>query len=101
MATRLDLQNELEEMLGSRNVYYRPPETLKINIPGIVYTPIRKGTIHADDTRYLGIPNYKVVVMSKTPDHPVIEKLLDRRWCIHETTYMTNGLYHDVFTLFN
>ena len=37
MANRLDLQALLEDLLGSRNVYYQPPESDKMNYPAIVY----------------------------------------------------------------
>ena len=37
MANRLDLQALLEDLLGSRNVYYQPPESVKMNYPAIVY----------------------------------------------------------------
>jgi len=33
MGTRLELQNLLENILGSRNVYFQPPENLKLNYP--------------------------------------------------------------------
>lgn len=101
MATRLELQTELETILGSRNVYYRPPESLKLMYPAIVYSPIRKESIDADDKRYLGLPMYKIIVISKTPDHPAVEKLFNRQYCSHDTTYCVDNLYHDVFTLYN
>lgn len=101
MATRLDLQAELEGILGSRNVYYRPPESVKIMYPAIVYSPVRKESIQADDKRYLGLPVYKVVVISKTPEHPAVEKLFNRPYCNNDTTYAADNLYHDVFTLYN
>ena len=37
MGTRLELQSKLEEILGSRQVYYQPPETVKMEYPAIVY----------------------------------------------------------------
>ena len=41
MASRIKLQAKLEELLGSRNVYYQPPETLKIEYPAIIYSKSR------------------------------------------------------------
>ena len=37
MASRLDLQTFLEEILESRNVYFQPPESVKMKYPAIVY----------------------------------------------------------------
>ena len=38
MASRLALQTKLEELLGSRHVYYQPPESLKMEYPAIRYS---------------------------------------------------------------
>ena len=38
MPSRLELQTLLEEILGSRNVYFQPPESVKMNYPAIVYS---------------------------------------------------------------
>lgn len=36
--SRIDLQYLLENILGSRHVYFQPPETVKMNYPAIVYS---------------------------------------------------------------
>ena len=38
MASRLDLQSKLEKLLGNKNVYYQPPESLKMEYPAIRYS---------------------------------------------------------------
>ena len=53
MANRLDLQALLEDLLGSRNVYYQPPESKKMNYPAIVYTLEDIESTFADDGLYL------------------------------------------------
>ena len=53
MGTRMDLQVLLETLLGSTNVYYQPPETLKMNYPAIIYSKSRIDTKKADDSTYL------------------------------------------------
>ena len=35
--TRLELQSVLEQTLGSRNVYFQPPASVKMKYPAIVY----------------------------------------------------------------
>ena len=37
MDSRPNLQAKLEEILGNKNVYFQPPESLKLNFPAIVY----------------------------------------------------------------
>lgn len=55
MANRLDLQALLEDLLGSRNVYYQPPESVKMNYPTIVYALEDIENTFADDGVYLSI----------------------------------------------
>ena len=50
MATRLQLQAQLEEMLGSRNVYYQPPESVKLEYPAIVYAKKEIKSTFANDS---------------------------------------------------
>ena len=38
MENRLDLHEELCELLGSRHVYFQPPESIKLIYPCIVYS---------------------------------------------------------------
>ena len=52
MGQRLDLQTELEELLGSRNVYFQPPESLRMNYPCIRYTRSSGETTFADNKPY-------------------------------------------------
>ena len=37
MKTRYELHEFLCEILGSRNVYFQPPESVKMKYPAIVY----------------------------------------------------------------
>ena len=100
MATRLELQNKLEELLGSRQVYYQPPETVKMEYPAIVYFKKNIRTISADDIKYLKNTCYEIIVIAKKPDNPVIDKILDLPYCEYDRSYKSENLNHDVFTLF-
>ena len=51
MAGRLELQSKLEELLGTRNVYYQPPESIKIGYPAIVYFKNNIVNRYANDGR--------------------------------------------------
>ena len=50
MRTRLELQSKLEELLGSRHVYYQAPESVKMEYPAIRYSRSDIDVDHADDT---------------------------------------------------
>lgn len=100
MATQQELQSKLEELLGSRNVYYQAPESLKMNYPAIRYSKSDISSDYANDKKYTKINRYEVIVISKTPDHPVINKLLDLPYCSYDRPYKSENLNHDVLTLY-
>ena len=100
MANRLDLQSLLEELLGSRNVYYTPPESIKMQYPAIRYSKKKIESVHADDSNYLMRDCYELIVISRTPDHPVIKRLLALPYCGYDRPYVADNLYHDVLTIY-
>lgn len=100
MGSRVELQSILEKLLGSRNVYYQPPETLKMQYPAIVYNKSYVKLDHADDTTYNKRVRYELIVIAQRPDHPVVNKLLDVPYCSYERHFNVDNLNHDVLTLY-
>lgn len=98
--TRLDLQTLLEEILGSRNVYYQPPENVKLKYPCIVYELNNITTEKADDLDYLKNDRYAVTLIHRDPDNMVFRDIQDLQYCELDRTFVTDNLYHYVFTLF-
>lgn len=94
------MQTTLEEMLGNRNVYYQPPENLKMNYPAIRYTKSDISSEYADDRTYKNMTRYELIVIDKNPDNPVIDKLLELPYCSFERHYKSDNLNHDVLTLY-
>ena len=97
--TRLTLHQALIDVLGSRNVYYNPPETLKMEFPAIVYKLDFIEPIHADNKNYLDWTTYKIFVVSSKPDHPAIRKILNMEMTRYSTSYTREGFYHTVIIL--
>lgn len=100
MASRLELQSLLEELLGSRNVYYQPPESTKMSYDAIKFSRVGVQTMKANDVTYFGKNRYELIVISKKPNNPVIEKLLSIPYCSFERYYKADNLHHDVLTLY-
>lgn len=100
MASRLDLQAFLENLLGSRNVYFQPPASVKMNYPAIVYS--RKNIVneHANDGVYIQNNCYEVIVIDKNPDSEYPLKLARLPLCSFDRHYEAENLNHDVFTLY-
>lgn len=100
MASRLELQSKLEELLRTRNVYYQPPESIRMSYPAIRYSKSNLLTRYADDSIYSKLTRYEVIVISQTPDHPVLDSLLELPYCAFDRHYVSDNLNHDVFTLY-
>lgn len=100
LKTRNELHTKLVELLGSTNVYYQPPESLKLEYPAIIYSKEYITLVHADNSNYFKHNRYTITVIDKKPDNPVIDKLLDLQHCSFDRHYKTNNLNHDVLTLY-
>ena len=100
MASRLNLQEKLEELLGSKNVYYQPPESVKIMYPAIVYSKSGVDVKPADDMSYRMSICYELTVIDKRPDNEVIGKLLELPMCSFSTHFEIDNLNHDVLTIY-
>jgi hypothetical protein len=100
MADRLDFQSVLEELLGSRNVYYQPPESTKMQLDAIRFSKKNIDTKYANNAKYSMMDCYDVIVIAKRPDHPVIKKLLALPYSSWDRHYVADNLNHDVLTIY-
>lgn len=100
MNTRSSLQNKLEEILGSRNVYFQPPETLKLNYPAIVYVRSDIRNTFADDEVYKQSHFYELTVIDKDPDSEIVSKLSKLPKIKFDRHFKSDNLNHDVFTIY-
>lgn len=100
MASRLELHEILCGILGSRNVYFQPPASVKMQYPAIVYSRSNLENTHADNAVYLQKPCYELVVIDKNPDSVYVEQVSTLPLCRFDRHYTADNLNHDVFTLY-
>ena len=100
MGTRLELQSILEEMLGTRNVYYQPAENLQMKYPSIRYQKADDITYHGDNIKYLNRNCYNITVIDQIPDNEVIDKILKLPYSSFDRHYTASNLNHDVIILY-
>lgn len=101
MGKRIDLQRELEKILGSRQVYFQPPATIKMTYPAIIYKLAGIQTTKADNIAYTKMRRYTVTLIHRDPDNDIIDEILEKfRYCELDTTYQTEGLNHYIFNLY-
>lgn len=97
--SRIELHNTLKQLLGADNVYYQPPENLKIKYPAIIYTKKDIEKYNANDRPYFMSVDYTITVISSMPDNPVINKILNLEGSEYERYYYINSLNHDVINM--
>ena len=100
MADRLELHSVLQELLGSSNVYWQPPESIKMQYDAIRYSKKTIDSKYANDRKYSMIDCYEIIVISRLPDNPVIKKLLSLPYCSYDRHYVADNLHHDVLTIY-
>ena len=100
MASRLNLHEELCKVLGSRNVYFQPPESLKLNFPCIIYERVGADQLKADDTNYITKRRYTVTVIDKDPDSIIPEKVGALQYASYDRTFVSNNMNHDVYKIY-
>ena len=100
MARRLNLHKEFKN-LGFKNVYFQPPENVKLKFPALIYKLNRMDISHANDRPYAIRDRYNVLYITKTPDDEMVEKLA---WAFstitNNTNYISDTLYHYSFDLY-
>ena len=100
MRRRLELQALLEGLLGSKNVYFQPPATVRMQYPAIVYSRSRIEDEFANNLVYKRAIAYEITVIDKNPDSEIVEKVSFLPLCKHGRHYTADGFNHDVFTLY-
>lgn len=99
MSSRLELHEILKSVIGNNNVYYQPPESIKMNYPAIVYSRENIPHRNADNLTYNTNHVYTVTVIDQNPDSDIVErvsKLPQTRFIRHFTN---DRLNHDVFQI--
>ena len=100
MGTRLELQTVLENILGSRNVYFQPPPNVNMLYPCIVYNKNNIDIRYANNTPYKHKKRYQVTVIDANPDSEIPDKMANLPLCSFDRQFKANQLNHDVFNLY-
>lgn len=97
---REELQSLLETLLGSRNVYFQPPENLSMVYPCIVYHRDDANTRFANNLPYKYDKRYQVMVIDRDPNSAIPDKVARLPMCTFNRFYTASNLNHDVFNLY-
>lgn len=99
MDRRLELHEILCNLLGTRNVYYQPPESVKMKYPAIVYSRDDIVNTPANNRVYKQDRKYQLTVIDPDPDSEIVNKVSLLPMCIFDRHFKSDNLNHDVFTI--
>lgn len=74
MGNRIELHNILLTVLP--NVYFQPPNSLKMSYPCIVYKKSGVHTTRADNMIYNKTQEYQITIIDKNPDNTYADTIL-------------------------
>lgn len=98
MQSRFHLDDIFHEI--TQNVYFQPPESIKIDYPCILYELTSIDTKFADNKPYKQEKRYKVTVIDKNPDSEIPDKIGKLPMCIFDRHYTSDNLHHFVFNIY-
>lgn len=97
---RLQLHELLCEILGTRNVYFQPPESVRMEYPAIVYSRNDVDNTFAGNNVYTQKCVYEIIVIDEDPDSGIVGKISKLPYCRFNRHYTSENLNHDIFLLY-
>lgn len=101
MANRLNLDKKFREILGTGNVYFNPPESVKMKYDAIRYSRKKIVNEFANNSVYAQNDCYEVIAIYRDSDSDLPKKISRLPMCSHDRQYVADNLIHDVFTIYN
>ena len=98
---RLEFHEELCTLLGSRNVYFQPPASIKLHYPCIVYKPGLDFSAHADNCSYINCDCYQVQIIAKDPTFELFETFTSKwQYVRPEVPFTADNMNHHNYTVY-
>lgn len=98
---RKELSFILKRIQGNENVYFQPPETIKMEYDAIVYSVSNIDIRRADNKAYSTHNKYTLICISRKKENPVVQRLIEELpTCSYDRGYVKNNLYHEVLTVY-
>lgn len=104
---RIELHDKLKNLLVNhgeglaKDVYFQPPETIKMKYPAIVYEMDGVQDKKANNYEYFSMKRYSVEFMTRNPDSALIDALPRAfKFCSFSRSFVSNNLNHYIFTIY-
>lgn len=100
MDRRLQLRDKFREILGTKNVYFQPPASVRMTYPAIRYELSDIDEVHANNGSYLRMRSYMVTLIDPNPDSEYVDKILAIPGARFNRFYSADNLNHFVFEIY-
>lgn len=101
MDRRLKLHEELCKILGNRNVYYQPPESIKMSYPCIRYKRSGISARKANNFLYNGTDRYELIIIDSKANSRIADEIMNHfQMCSFDRFYYSDNLSHSILTLY-
>lgn len=94
------LQSVFVDVLGTENVYFQPPSTVKMKYPCIVYQINRPDDDRADNHIYVDRLRWSVTLITRQAMPPEFDRLRYLQNCVFDRHYTADNLHHYAFDFF-
>ncbi len=96
---RTDLHNVLLSICN--NVYFQPPENIKLIYPAIIYGRANIDNIKANNENYMVNRIYEITLINADPNTDMVGKINKLKYCKHVRSFKSNNMNHDVYKIYN
>lgn len=98
-----DLRDHLYLIHNTENVYYDPPESIRMDFPCFRFELNNIDVKHADNKAYAKKPRWAVTYITRDLEEieEVAEEMLEHfQYCNFDTSFRADNLQHAVFNLY-
>jgi hypothetical protein len=100
MAPRLQLQTLLEDLLGTRNVYFQEPPSTGMQYPCIIYKLDYRDIDYAGNRPYSHKKRYLVTSIDRIPDSETPDKIAELPTAKFSSRFISDQLNHENYNLY-
>lgn len=98
---RLELDAKLRLLIGNGNVYFQPPESVRIKYPCLIYKFTGVEIKHADNGHYYKVRKYDMLHVHRDPDTDFIDSINTYvKYASFDRRYISDNLYHDAYIIY-
>lgn len=100
MGERNELSKIFESILGSKNVYFEPPENVKLKYPCVVYSRDPIETRSAGNKPYIINQPYLATLIYLDPDSDLPTKMASLPMCRNTSNFTSDNLHHSNYKIY-